>query len=209
MLYSTVGVLRRSDLRRRPFEARGRLVCPILSQQRASLRATLIINPRSRYLKFFESLIAIGSHGNVYGMSISGLAARCHYRQPLIAPRCTATQSALILSLSRFTGRTMDSHDTFPRRVWQIVASIPEGYVATYGDIARLAGSPRAARQVGGVLKRLPEGSTLPWHRVVNRHGDISLTGPDLQRQRQALLAEGVQVSGSGHIDLQHYRWIY
>ncbi len=62
---------------------------------------------------------------------------------------------------------------------------------------------------VGGVLKRLPEGSTLPWHRVVNRHGDISLTGPDLQRQRQALLAEGVQVSGSGHIDLQHYRWVY
>ncbi|ATM06861.1 TPA: MGMT family protein [Raoultella planticola] len=103
----------------------------------------------------------------------------------------------------------MDSHDTFPRRVWQIVASIPQGYVATYGDIARLAGSPRAARQVGGVLKRLPEGSTLPWHRVINRHGDISLTGPDLQRQRQALLAEGVQVSGSGHIDLQHYRWIY
>ena len=106
-------------------------------------------------------------------------------------------------------GRTMDSHDTFPQRVWQIVASIPEGYVATYGDVAQLAGSPRAARQVGGVLKRLPEGSQRPWHRVVNRHGDISLTGPDLQRQRQALLAEGVQVSGSGHIDLQHYRWIY
>ncbi|VFT74170.1 putative methyltransferase [Klebsiella aerogenes] len=72
----------------------------------------------------------------------------------------------------------MDPHDTFPQRVWHIVASIPEGYVATYGDVARLAGSPRAARQVGGVLKRLPEGSTLPWHRVVNRHGDISLTGP-------------------------------
>ncbi len=56
----------------------------------------------------------------------------------------------------------MDPHDTFPQRVWHIVASIPEGYVATYGDVARLAGSPRAARQVGGVLKRLPEGSTLP-----------------------------------------------
>ena len=66
-----------------------------------------------------------------------------------------------------------------------------------------------AARQVGGVLKRLPEGSTLPWHRVVNRHGTISLTGPDLQRQRQALLAEGVMVSGSGQIDLQRYRWNY
>lgn len=102
----------------------------------------------------------------------------------------------------------MAPHDTFPQRVWHIVASIPEGYVTTYGEVARLAGSPRAARQVGGVLKRLPEGSTLPWHRVVNRHGDISLTGPDLQRQRQALLAEGVQVSGSGHINLQHYRWV-
>ncbi|MBX0106500.1 MGMT family protein, partial [Salmonella enterica subsp. enterica serovar Typhi] len=70
----------------------------------------------------------------------------------------------------------MDIQDTFPQRVWQIVASIPEGFVTTYGDVARLAGSPRAARQVGGVLKRLPEGSTLPWHRVVNRHGAISLT---------------------------------
>jgi len=103
----------------------------------------------------------------------------------------------------------MDEHDTFPQRVWQIVASIPEGSVTTYGEGARLAGSPRAARQVGGVLKRLPEGSTLPWHRVVNRHGTISLTGPDLQRQRQALLSEGVQVSGSGKIDMQQYRWRY
>ncbi|MNP82523.1 6-O-methylguanine DNA methyltransferase, DNA binding domain [compost metagenome] len=75
--------------------------------------------------------------------------------------------------------------------------------------MARLAGSPRAARQVGGVLKRLPEGSTLPWYRVVNRHGEISLTGPDLQRQRQALLSEGVQVSGKGKIDMQKYRWDY
>ena len=103
----------------------------------------------------------------------------------------------------------MDEFDTFPQRVWQIIASIPEGYVTTYGDVAKLAGSPRAARQVGGVLKRLPEGSTLPWYRVVNRHGMISLSGPDLKRQRQALLAEGVQVSGKGEIDLQKYRWIY
>ncbi|MEZ2602123.1 MGMT family protein [Kluyvera intermedia] len=103
----------------------------------------------------------------------------------------------------------MDAVDSFPHRVWQIVAAIPPGYVTTYGDVARLAGSPRAARQVGGVLRRLPEGSTLPWFRVVNRHGAISLTGPDLQRQRQALLADGVQVSGSGQIDMQKYRWRY
>ena len=85
----------------------------------------------------------------------------------------------------------MEKEDSFPQRVWQIVAAIPEGYVTTYGDVAKLAGSPRAARQ------------------VVNRHGTISLTGPDLQRQRQALLAEGVMVSGSGQIDLQRYRWNY
>ncbi|WP_312742810.1 MGMT family protein [Cedecea neteri] len=103
----------------------------------------------------------------------------------------------------------MDKHDSFPQRVYQIVAAIPEGYVTTYGEIAALAGSPRAARQVGGVLKRLPEGSRLPWHRVVNRQGVISLTGPDLLRQRQALLSEGVMVSGDGHIDMLRYRWKY
>ncbi|WP_312176635.1 MGMT family protein [Pseudescherichia sp.] len=103
----------------------------------------------------------------------------------------------------------MADNDSFPQRVWQIVAAIPPGSVTTYGEVARLAGSPRAARQVGGVLRRLPEGSTLPWHRVVNRQGQISLTGPDLQRQRQALLADGVQVTGSGEIDLAQYRWRY
>jgi methylated-DNA-protein-cysteine methyltransferase-like protein len=71
----------------------------------------------------------------------------------------------------------MEKEDSFPQRVWQIVAAIPEGYVTTYGDVAKLAGSPRAARQVGGVLKRLPEGSTLPWHRVVNRHNFANRTG--------------------------------
>ena len=102
----------------------------------------------------------------------------------------------------------MDEHDTFPQRVWQIVASIPEGFVTTYGKSpgwqvpARGATGWRRAETAAG-------GSTLPWHRVVNRHGAISLTGPDLQRQRQALLSEGVQVSGAGQIDMQKYRWVY
>lgn len=77
------------------------------------------------------------------------------------------------------------------------------GYVTTYGDVARLAGSPRAARQVGGVPEKTTGREYPARNRVVNRHGVISLTGPDLQRQRQALLSEGVQVSGSGQIDLQ------
>ncbi len=102
----------------------------------------------------------------------------------------------------------MAPHDTFPQRVWHIVASIPEGYVTTYGEVARLAGSPRAARRgrrieapAGRVHPAMASGGQSPWRYL--------LTGPDLQRQRQALLAEGVQVSGSGHIDLQHYRWVY
>lgn len=66
---------------------------------------------------------------------------------------------------------------SFSQRVFHIVAAIPFGKVTTYGEVARLAGSPRAARQVGGVLRRLPEGSTLPWHRVINRHGQISQQG--------------------------------
>lgn len=101
----------------------------------------------------------------------------------------------------------MDSSDSFKQRIWQIVAAIPSGSVTTYGDVALLAGSPRAARQVGGVLSRLPEGSTLPWHRVINRHGAISLKGDRLFRQREALEAEGVEVSDAGEIDLDHYRW--
>jgi len=101
----------------------------------------------------------------------------------------------------------MTEQDTFPHRIWQIVAAIPYGMVTTYGDIARLAGSPHAARQVGGVLKRLPAGSKLPWHRVINRLGEISLGGSDLDRQRQALLAEGVEVSPDGKVALARYRW--
>lgn len=99
--------------------------------------------------------------------------------------------------------------DSFRQRVFQVVAAIPYGQVTTYGDIARLIGSPRAARQVGGVLKRLPEGSTLPWHRVINRRGEISLMGDDYLRQKKALLAEDIEIDVTGRIDLQQYRWQY
>jgi methylated-DNA-protein-cysteine methyltransferase-like protein len=101
----------------------------------------------------------------------------------------------------------MSEIDNFRQRVFQVIAAIPEGRVTTYGEIASLAGSPRAARQVGGVLKRLPEGSSLPWHRVVNRRGEISLQGEDFQRQRQALLSEGITFESGGRIDLVRFGW--
>lgn len=101
----------------------------------------------------------------------------------------------------------MSDNDSFQQRIWQIVAAIPYGKITTYGDVARLAGSPRAARQVGGVLRRLPAGSQLPWHRVINRHGQIALTGDDLFRQRDALEAEGIEITDDGRVALDKYRW--
>ncbi|MEA9390819.1 MGMT family protein [Acerihabitans sp. TG2] len=98
--------------------------------------------------------------------------------------------------------------DSFRQRVFHIIDAIPYGKLTTYGEVARLAGSPRAARQVGGILSRLPCGSRLPWHRVVNRHGAISLAGDGFIRQKAALEAEGVKVDNDGRIALADYRWL-
>ena len=83
-------------------------------------------------------------------------------------------------------------------RIWQVVAMIPRGRVASYGQIAALAGMPRHARLVGRTLRELPKGSKLPWHRVVNASLKISQrpgTGGH-QEQRRRLLAEGVEFTG-------------
>lgn len=97
--------------------------------------------------------------------------------------------------------------DSFATRVYQVIAAIPEGKVATYGTIARLASAPKAARQVGGVLFKLPKGSKLPWHRVVNRFGKISLTEARYIKQKQHLLAEGIAFGPDDRIDLDKYGW--
>ncbi|ANE76457.1 MGMT family protein [Dickeya solani] len=99
--------------------------------------------------------------------------------------------------------------DNFRQRVIHVIAAIPYGCVVTYGDVARLAGSARAARQVGGILRGLPAGSLLPWYRVINRKGEISLTGSDFQRQKSALQSEGVILNPEGKIDLERFRWRY
>ncbi len=92
--------------------------------------------------------------------------------------------------------------------IWQIVAAIPEGHVATYGQVARLAGYPSHARYVGTTLKNLPRGSRLPWHRVVNGKGQLSfaLNSASWKKQKQLLEAEGVVFTGSG-FSLKTYQW--
>jgi methylated-DNA-protein-cysteine methyltransferase-like protein len=94
-------------------------------------------------------------------------------------------------------------------RIWQVVALIPPGSVATYGDVARLAGLPGAARRVGRALRDLPTGTRIPWHRVINAQGRISLPpGSDSQyTQRGALEAEGILFKPNNSIDLRRFRW--
>ena len=95
-------------------------------------------------------------------------------------------------------------------RIYAVIQKIPAGQVATYGQIAALAGIPGHARQVGYALSALPDGYSVPWHRVVNARGEISLRsgGSDAGlRQRVRLEAEGVVFDAQGRIPLELFRW--
>ncbi len=91
--------------------------------------------------------------------------------------------------------------------IWDIVSSIPRGKVASYGQVARLAGLPRRARLVGTALGEAPAGR-LPWHRVINAQGRIALppNSPGFREQRKRLREEGVLVD-KGRVDLRKYGW--
>lgn len=93
-------------------------------------------------------------------------------------------------------------------RIYAVVREIPYGRVATYGQVAALAGAPRHARQVGYALYDSPADSGLPWHRVINARGEISpRSEPGWQGlQRQLLEAEGIELR-RGRVDLARYRW--
>ena len=93
--------------------------------------------------------------------------------------------------------------------IWREVRKIPCGRVATYGQIAELAGLEGHARQVGYALHNLPDGSTVPWHRVVNAKGEISPRSAGDSHELQAMLleAEGVELDLRGRIDLKRFRW--
>jgi methylated-DNA-protein-cysteine methyltransferase related protein len=97
--------------------------------------------------------------------------------------------------------------ESFRARVLRIVRSVPAGRVITYGQVALLAGSPRAARQVGGVLYGSRKGDEVPWQRVVNARGGISTHKIGAGELQEALLrAEGVEVGPEG-VDLRRYGW--
>lgn len=95
--------------------------------------------------------------------------------------------------------------------IYRVVARIPRGRVATYGQVAVLAGVPGQARLVGYALHALREGSRVPWHRVVNAEGRISLRSGDEAPmhlvQRRRLEGERVRFDTSGRIPLGRFRW--
>jgi methylated-DNA-protein-cysteine methyltransferase-like protein len=97
----------------------------------------------------------------------------------------------------------------FYHRIYRIVRHIPTGRVATYGVVARLAGRPGAARTVGWALSALPEDADVPWWRVLNAAGRISLSAQDHGAvvQRALLLREGLKFAPGGAVNLAVFGW--
>ena len=92
--------------------------------------------------------------------------------------------------------------------IWQLVACIPAGRVATYGQLARLAGFPNHARYVGTTLKQLPKGTRLPWFRVLKSNGELAFpaASPAWKKQKKLLEAEGILMRGM-KIPLRTYQY--
>ena len=94
------------------------------------------------------------------------------------------------------------------QRIWQVLALIPPGKVASYGQVAHLAGIPGGARLVGRVLAALPSDSQLPWHRVIRANRKLAFP-QDSERYRQQgelLAQEGVTLV-KGNVDRQCFQW--
>jgi len=94
-------------------------------------------------------------------------------------------------------------------RIWRVAKRIPRGHVVTYGQLAELAGLPRAPRQAGYAMASLPSGSRVPWQRVVNARGEISpRSDPGGEWVQRVLLErEGIEFDERGRIDLRRFGW--
>ena len=93
-------------------------------------------------------------------------------------------------------------------RIWDTIRDIPEGRVASYGQVAEIAGIPRGARLTAYALRKAPTGHGLPWHRVITASGKIAFPrgSRSYAEQRDRLMMEGVAVV-RGKVDMQTYRW--
>lgn len=93
----------------------------------------------------------------------------------------------------------------YTERCIELIKEVPVGKVATYGQIAIMAGNNRGARQVARILHTMTKKYELPWHRIVNSKGQIVVKGDHLYVQKELLESEGVKVGANGKIDLKKY----
>ncbi len=100
------------------------------------------------------------------------------------------------------------SRTPFTQAIIVLISAIPKGSVCTYGALAAAAGSPRGARQVARILHSCSETDGLPWHRVVNKAGEIAIPGYGGDVQRSLLQGEGVQFTSGGGVDLNAHLWL-
>ncbi|OGM81435.1 hypothetical protein A2393_02520 [Candidatus Woesebacteria bacterium RIFOXYB1_FULL_41_13] len=99
-------------------------------------------------------------------------------------------------------------NNNFFERVYAVVRKIPEGYVMSYGQVALILDMPRAAREVGWALSRVEDRDMVPWWRVVNNKGRVSIKGQySAEEQRQLLLQEGIKVSKDFTFEIEKYRF--
>lgn len=111
-----------------------------------------------------------------------------------------------VFACSLFASSPLTQWQSFVNRVHTIIRAVPRGHVVTYGQVARLAGRPRAAREVGWIAHAGGEG--MPWQRVVNRSGGLArgYTG-GREGHRRALHRDGVRIGRDGRVDLAAYLW--
>jgi methylated-DNA-protein-cysteine methyltransferase-like protein len=96
----------------------------------------------------------------------------------------------------------------FTRKAKEVIRAVPRGRVVTYGQVAALAGRERAARGVAWILHSSSDAAGLPWHRVINGRGGISLGhGRGFEEQKKRLIAEDVEVGRGGRVDLKRFLW--
>lgn len=108
----------------------------------------------------------------------------------------------------RETDSPFGSEPTKEQKIWQVVAAIPQGKVASYGQVAAMAGLGRQARFVGRALGKLPAGHSIPWYRVIRSNGEIAFPeGTETRRlQTEKLRLEGVEVM-KGRIKMREFQW--
>lgn len=93
------------------------------------------------------------------------------------------------------------------QQVYRVVRAVPPGQVTTYGTVATLAGRPGGGRTVGWAMRALERGTDVPWHRVINAQGRISLPSPSAELQQALLENEDVEFDEGGCVDLRRYGW--